>query len=65
MVHPGFLYLGKSIRESDIRNHVKGLIIGIERDGQRILNPDSNLKFELNDTLWIVGDKKLVKELVV
>lgn len=65
VVHPGFLYLGKSIRESDIRNHVKGLIIGIERDGQRILNPDSNLKFELNDTLWIVGDKKLVKELVV
>jgi CPA2 family monovalent cation:H+ antiporter-2 len=65
VVHPGFPYLGKSIRESGIRSHVNGLIIGLERDGERILNPDSNLKFELNDTLWIVGDKKLVKALVL
>lgn len=64
-VQPGFPYLGKTIRESNFRVHVKGLIVGIERNGERILNPDSNLKFELNDTLWIVGDKKLVKELVV
>lgn len=64
-VQPGFPYLGKTIRESNIRVHVKGLIVGIERNGERILNPDSNLKFELNDTLWIVGDKKLVKTLAV
>jgi CPA2 family monovalent cation:H+ antiporter-2 len=64
-VQPGFPYLGKTIRESNFRVHVKGLIVGIERNGERILNPDSNLKFELNDTLWIVGDKKLVKELAV
>jgi CPA2 family monovalent cation:H+ antiporter-2 len=65
VVHPGFKYLGQTISESNIRIQVYGLIIGIERDGQRILNPDSNMKFELNDTLWIVGNKKLVKELAV
>jgi CPA2 family monovalent cation:H+ antiporter-2 len=63
-VQPGFPFLGKTISESNIRVQVKGLIVGIERNGQRILNPDSSLKFELNDTLWIVGDKKLVKALL-
>ena len=63
-VHPGFIYLGKTIRESNFRKCINGMIVGIERNGERILNPDSNLKFELNDTLWIVGDNKLVKALV-
>ena len=48
-VHPGFPFIGQSIRESAIRDKVKGLIVGIERNGQRILNPDSTLQFELND----------------
>lgn len=63
-VHPGFLYLGKTIRESNFRVHVNGLIVGIERNGERILNPESTLKFELDDTLWIVGDEKKVKALM-
>ena len=63
-VHPGFIYLGKSIRESNFRKCINGMIVGIERNGERILNPDSSMKFELNDTLWIVGDNKLVKALV-
>ncbi len=60
-VHPGFPYLGKTIRESDIRVKVNGLIVGIERNGERILNPESTMLFELDDTLWIVGDRKKVK----
>ena len=64
-VHPGFPFLGKSIRESGIREFVNGLIVGVERNGQRILNPKSNLTFELYDTLWIVGDKKKVKKMLV
>lgn len=64
-VHPGFPYLGQTIRESNIRVHVNGLIVGIERNGERILNPESTLRFELDDTLWIVGDQKKVKALMV
>ena len=63
-MHPGFPFLGKTIRSSNIRQYVNGLIVGIERKGERILNPDSNLVFELNDTLWIVGDKQKVKSLM-
>jgi CPA2 family monovalent cation:H+ antiporter-2 len=63
-VHPGFPFLGQTIRESDIRNKVLGLIVGIERNGERILNPESTLTFELDDTLWIVGDRKKVKQLL-
>ncbi len=60
-VNPWFPYLGKTIRESNLRVQVNGLIVGIERKGERILNPDSTMKFEIGDTLWIVGDKKKVK----
>jgi CPA2 family monovalent cation:H+ antiporter-2 len=63
-VHPGFIFLGKTIRESNFRKCINGMIVGIERNGERILNPDSSMKFELNDTLWIVGDNKLVKALI-
>jgi CPA2 family monovalent cation:H+ antiporter-2 len=64
-VHPGFPYLGQTIRESNIRVIVGGLIVGIERNGERILNPESTMTFELDDTIWIVADKKKVKMLLV
>jgi CPA2 family monovalent cation:H+ antiporter-2 len=47
---------GKTIRESGIRERTKGLIVGIERNGERFLNPESNTVFEVNDKVWIVGN---------
>ncbi|SOD15453.1 cation:proton antiporter [Pedobacter xixiisoli] len=55
---------GQSIRESGIREKTQGLVVGIERDGQRILNPDSNLVFENDDIVWIVGNNKRIPELL-
>ena len=52
--------LGKSIRETSIRELTHGLVVGIERNGERILNPESNLVFELNDMIWLVGDEKRI-----
>ncbi|WP_285054336.1 cation:proton antiporter [Pedobacter ginsengisoli] len=54
---------GQSIRTSGIRESTQGLVVGIERDGQRILNPDSNLIFENGDIVWIVGNNKRVPKL--
>lgn len=54
---------GKSIRESSIRTLTNGLVVGIERDGQRILNPESTLVFEKGDVVWIVGESKRVSVL--
>lgn len=49
-------WVGKRIRDSGLREQVHGLIVGLERNGQRILNPDSGLELRSGDLLWIVGD---------
>ncbi len=38
------------------------MVVGIERDGKRFLNPDSSLVLQENDILWIVGSKKMLNE---
>ncbi len=48
---------GKSIRNSQIRERTNGLVVGIERNAQRILNPESDLMFEWGDIIWIVGER--------
>jgi CPA2 family monovalent cation:H+ antiporter-2 len=57
-------YIGKSIKESRLREKTSGLVVGIEKKGRRILNPESNVILEKEDILWIVGDKKLLSDLV-
>jgi CPA2 family monovalent cation:H+ antiporter-2 len=54
---------GKTLRASGIREATNGLVVGIERDGNRILNPDSTTVFEWDDVVWIVGDRKKIEEL--
>ncbi|WP_018616842.1 cation:proton antiporter [Segetibacter koreensis] len=56
---------GKTIRGSKIREQTSGLVVGIERDGNRILNPDSTTVFQWDDVVWIVGDWKKIKQLIV
>ncbi|MBN8694531.1 MAG: cation:proton antiporter [Bacteroidetes bacterium] len=52
--------IGKSIKTSNIRERTKGLVVGVERDGKRILNPESDLIFKENDKVWIVGNEKRI-----
>lgn len=54
--------IGKSIRESQIREKTHGIIVGIERNGKRILNPESHWILESDDILWIAGDRKKINE---
>ena len=53
-------FIGKSIRDSQLREKTKGLVVGLERHGKRTLNPESDLILEKDDILWIVGEKKLL-----
>ena len=55
---------GKSIRDSQIREKTHGMIVGLERNGERILNPDSYMIIEIEDVLWIAGERDLIKEFV-
>ncbi|KYG63244.1 sodium:proton antiporter [Bdellovibrio bacteriovorus] len=50
-------YINCSIRDCGLRESTQGLVVGIERDGRRILNPDSSEVLVLGDVLWIVGDR--------
>ncbi len=54
-------YANKTIRESGLREETHGLVVGIEKRGQRTLNPDSSTVIEPDDVLWIVGDQSLIK----
>jgi CPA2 family monovalent cation:H+ antiporter-2 len=54
---------GKTIRASGIREITNGVVVGIERNGQRILNPDSTTVFEWDDIIWIVGDRRKIEKL--
>jgi monovalent cation:H+ antiporter-2, CPA2 family len=47
----------KSIRDSGIRERMDGLVVGLEREGKRILNPDSSFELKPGDLLWVVGDR--------
>ncbi|MEG1236338.1 MAG: TrkA C-terminal domain-containing protein, partial [Flavobacterium sp.] len=55
-------FIQKSIGQ--FRGRTGGLVVGIERNGNRILNPESNIILEKNDIIWVVGDKKRMNELM-
>jgi CPA2 family monovalent cation:H+ antiporter-2 len=56
-------FVDKSIRESKIREITNGLVIGLERKNNRLLNPNSTEILQAGDVLWIAGNRKKIKEL--
>ncbi|WP_456313338.1 cation:proton antiporter domain-containing protein [Pseudomonas shirazensis] len=55
-------FIEKSIGQ--FRTKTNGMVVGIERNGNRILNPESHLVLQQNDIIWVVGDKKRMNELM-
>ncbi|MBU4538315.1 MAG: cation:proton antiporter [Weeksellaceae bacterium] len=54
---------GLSIRESGIRDKTDGLVIAIRRGDERILNPESSEILQLDDIVWVVGNRKKIEKL--
>ena len=54
---------GLSIRDSGLRERTNGLIIGIERNNERLLNPDSSTVLDWDDVIWIVGERSKIQSL--
>ena len=52
----------KTIRASGLREQAKALVVGLERNGERLLNPDSAMILEENDIIWIVCNKHRLDE---
>ena len=53
----------KDIRSSGLREQTNGLVVGIQRNNERILNPDSTTVLHWGDIVWIVGDKRKIQQL--
>jgi len=55
---------GLTIRTSGIRELTKGLVIGIERNNIRMINPSSDTVFKAGDIVWIAGEREKIKKLI-
>jgi len=53
--------LNLNMRQSKIREKTHSLVVGIERSGQRLLNPEPDEIIRLKDKIWIVGDEQRIK----
>lgn len=60
LVKEGSSLAGVTIRDSGLRERTQGLVVGVEREGERILNPDSTYRLLPGDLLWIVGDREKI-----
>mgnify|MGYP002546150618 CR=1 FL=1 len=58
------MFLGKTIRESGIRDKYHCMIAGVESEDGTLMIPDVNVPLEEGDVVWVVGEKEDVYQLV-
>ena len=58
------IFLGKTLRESGIREQYHCLIVGVERGEETLHAPDPHEPFMEDDVVWIVGENADVYKLV-
>lgn len=50
-------FANKNIREGEIREKIHGIVVGVENEEGRLVNPDSSYIIRAGDIVWVVGDK--------
>jgi len=55
---------GLNLIESKLGSKAKCLIVGLERDGKQLVNPEARLVLEVGDVVWVVGEEKPVSRLI-
>ncbi|WP_266363480.1 cation:proton antiporter [Tellurirhabdus rosea] len=63
-VEESFELIGQSIRQSGLRERTQGLVVGIERQGKRYLNPESDWVFQAGDLVWLAGNTRLIRQYI-
>ena len=53
---------GKRLRDCGARD-LGCMIVGIDRGMDSIMNPDPSFVFELDDVVWVVGNKGAIQKL--
>jgi monovalent cation:H+ antiporter-2, CPA2 family len=51
-----------TIRSSGLREEARALVVGLERNGQRMLNPESTIQLQEGDIVWVVGVKRKIDD---
>lgn len=62
LVEEGAHLCGKTIREAGIREQTEGIVLGIERKGKRLLNPESSAMLEDGDIVWVAGSSRMLSQ---
>ena len=57
-------FVGKTLRESGIRDRFHCLLAGVEKRDGELHVPDITAPFEDGDVLWIVGEKEAVEKVM-
>ncbi len=55
---------GISIEDSKIREKYQAIVVGLERNLERTMNPNFQTVFEKGDIVWVVGDQSKLKILI-
>lgn len=61
LINPRNALIGKSIRDSKVREKVNGIVVGLERSGLRTLNPTTDTILRADDLLLVVGEAEKIK----
>lgn len=54
---------GKTIRQSGIREVYNAMVVGVERNHNRIINPDTDKEIVADDIIWVVGEESMLEQL--
>lgn len=53
---------GKDLAESNIGARTKCLVIGLERQGKQLVNPEATTKLQAGDIIWMLGEEKPISK---
>lgn len=56
--------VGLTIRESGVREKYHAIVVGVERNHARTINPNINFQMQADDILWVVGDNTNLESLL-
>ena len=56
-------FCGRTLKESRLRETYGSLVVGIEKQGRRILTPRPETPLEAGDQIWVVGQRELINSL--
>ena len=63
-ITPDNQLIGTTLMQSGIREQAQCIVMGIERDGRRITNPDPSFEFQEGDIVIAAGETERIKQFV-